>query len=657
MAKSKKEIKQTDEQVVSYGRDLAEFSRWGLKNDGILTQRDRAQRYYKGEHAVKNRDVSLGNYVFNKFAQIARSRTAHIVAKRPKWRFMPVQEGAIFTAEALQDIMNVMWNKIKWDKKGEECVNEARDAGSSHVKLFIRDDGFPDAIPLTADEVILDPKAKRKSHLRYWGHVYPMGTEDIKRTYGKEVEPDMELETMRTRSVTAKRSYMNDSSNTAPISAFTSKYKEGNSWLPDIIGRATVYELWIDDKTIEGIPFSDAEVAQEHENLIKGLTIKEHPQENHPKHAKGHEKFIAQLNPETDAQLILILTEHIKDHLAYPDSTTRRKYPFGRQVIFTGNTLLSDKPNPYAAEMRVGIDFRDLIQKWDYDSLDGYWGKPGVADLFDPQDIFNHRVNAITQGINRLNHGIKKIRKGANTKIRGGLEKLANWVGVAVTVSHPDDITIDYGPQMPGQIFDNLIHTENFMDVVSDKTDILSGQFPKGSPPGVTVNQLLGEGMKPINLIVKHYAEFLQEMGRVMMRLMIDFVPEETKFRIVDDKNKYQYVNWEQVKQQMGYYDIHVDVDSMLATSRQEKLDTALKLEERGIYDREQVLSNLDDPDKHEVMQRIGERQILQRGLSESQELSKFWEGQFRNLGQNYNRLSLELDKERMKNNERDKKK
>ncbi|NBC24398.1 MAG: hypothetical protein GVX78_02135, partial [Bacteroidetes bacterium] len=193
MANTKNDSKAAGEkQTVEFARQLFEFSQWGIKNNGVLNKRDRAKRYYRGDHHARGRDEHLGNYVFNKFAQIARNRTAHIIAKRPKWRFRPTQETAqsIYGAEAVHDILNnVIWEKMKWSQKGELSVNEARDSGTSHIKIFVRADGFPDAIPLTANEVIVDPKATKKEHLRFWGHVYPMSIKDIERRYGKRVEP------------------------------------------------------------------------------------------------------------------------------------------------------------------------------------------------------------------------------------------------------------------------------------------------------------------------------------------------------------------------------------------------------------------------------------------------------------------------------------
>jgi len=439
-----------------------------MKNCGVLEKRAKAKAYHRGDHPVKNRDPNPGTLVFNKFAQIGRNRTAHIITKKPKWRFLPKQEGAIYAAEAVSNILNdVIWEKIEWDKKSEADVNEARDAGTSHIKIFLCKDGFPDAIPLTAPEIIVDPKAKKKKHLRFWCHVYPMGIQAIEQIYGVKVASDEELESMRVKSHTADASYNKTDANTAPAVVFRNVKWKATGWMPDIIGRATVYELWLEDKTLEAISYRKEETIAEHENVLKGIAIEVHPMENHPNHIRDHEKFLATLDEKKDAASIILLADHIEEHLTFPQETKREKYPFGRKIVYTGKVLLEDKPNPIAAEMSVGIDFRDLLIKWDYDPVDDeYWGKSGMADAFDPQDVFNHRKNAITQGINRLNHGLKKINQRAAKGIKGNLMGFANWIGIGIPVTHPDDIVVDYGPQMPSQIFDDLIHSEQFIDEV-----------------------------------------------------------------------------------------------------------------------------------------------------------------------------------------------
>lgn len=646
----------SNDPTLEHAQNLVEFGRWGMRTNGVLTVRARAKRYHRGMHPVKDRDSRLGNMVWNKFAQIARNRLAHIYAQRPKWRFNPIQEGSVFLAEGFSNILkDVVWNKIKWDKKAKQSIIEARDAGTSHIKIFIREDGFPDAVPLCANEIVVDPKAKKKEHLRFWCHIYPMGVKEIEMQYGKRVEADSDLERI-IPNPTSDRSYIESGSNQMPTATWKgAKFKPGVDWMPDYIERATVYELWTMDDTIINIPYSAEETAVEHENLLRGVDISVHPMENHPNHIRDHEKFIATMDETRDADLILFLKEHIKYHMRFPQIKRRKKYPFGRKIVFTASTVLEDKANPIAEEMSIGIDFRDLLVKWDYDPVDDeYWGKSGVADLFDPQDAFNHRKNAITQMINRLNHGTKKVREGAYAQLRDNPEMFANLIGATVPVRNDTDLTIDYGPQFPSQIWDDLFHSDGFMDRVMDNTDITSGVFPKGSPPGVTVNQLLGESMKPINLVVSSYGEAMKEMARTLMVLMVEFVPPGLKFRMIDDKNNWQYIEWGKAKEYAGYFDIDVDLDDMLATTRQEKLDMALKLHEAGIYPRRTVLQRLDDPDKYEIMQTMDEISILKQAVESTQQDATFWKGQFDNLAQNYNRQSIELDKERMKDGTKD---
>jgi hypothetical protein len=215
-------------------------------------------------------------------------------------------------------------------------------------------------------------------------------------------------------------------------------------------------------------------------------------------------------------------------------------------------------------------------------------------------------------------------------------------------VRNPDDVTIEYGPQFPSQIFDDMFHSDAFMDRLMDHTDITSGNFPKGSPAMGTVNTLLGEGLKPINLVLSNYIEALKEMARTFMVLMVEYIPPHLKFRMLDKKRNWEFIEWEKVKEYAGYFDIDIDVDAMLATTRQEKLDEALKLGQAGYYDRQAVLERLDDPDKYEILQRMGEVPILQRAAQEAEDKATRWEGNFDNLAQNYNRQSIEMDKLKM---------
>jgi len=606
-APTSKTQSQKQDDVVAYAQRLKEYGIKGMEHHGILRRRERSIQYRMGKHKIKLRPDRYGNQVWNKFGAIGHERVAHVHAKKPKWRFSPRQEGAIYSADALNDIVGgVLWDIIEWEDKGEISLNEAWNAGSSHVKAFVRSDGYPDAIAVSANQIIIDPDARSEKDRKFWIHVYPMDVSEIQDEWNVKVRAETIVEDLNTGLV--QKSFEAAGDDLAPINIF----KDGDTqWTSQAVGRALVYELWSGDSTLEPIPFKDEEIVEEHLAFRGFQPVTVEPGEHHPKHIKAHEVYLATLDPELDATQIGTIVQHMSEHQSYPQKEKRKKYPYGRKTMTCQGKFLEDGPNPYAKVMQNPIGWNDLLLKYNWDTVDdSYWGKPGGHDLYDPQDAINHRKNAITQMINRMNHGIKTMLTRSFESLRGSFKKLNNLIGTVIPVKNHDDFKIDFGPPFPPQIFQDEYHSEEFMDKVSHQTDILSGNLPKGSPPGVVVNQLTGLGMVSIDMVVTHYARMLQRLGRIIQHLAIEFIPPEKKFRMMDTEKNFQFVPWEELKQEMGKFDLHIDVDSMLSTNRQEKLDTSIRLFDAKLFDRRAAFDYMDIPNKYETLQRIDE--ILQ---------------------------------------------
>ena len=641
----KEKVSQTTKQddAVAYATKLIDYGRVGMEHSGVLRKREKSIQYRNGKHKIKIRPDRYGNQVWNKFGQIAHQRLAHILSKNPRWRFLPRQEGAIYSADALNDLVgNVMWDMISWEDKQEISVNEAWNAGTSHVKGFVhKKSGFPDAIPVSANQIIIDPDAKREQDRRFWIHVYALNVTDIFTEWQVKVRAEVIVDDVDKGTV--QKSYEESGNDQAPSEIFND---EDGKRVSEAVGKALVYETWSGDSSMETVLFKEQEVIEEHELFANFEKDDVKVEEHHPKHIKAHQARLATLDPDLDAEQILVIVEHISEHQSYPQKEKQKKYPYGRKTMTCQGKFLEDGPNPYAEVMDVPVGYNDLLMKWDYDIVDdSYWGKPGGHDLYDPQDAINHRKNAITQMINRMNYGIKTMLTRSFESLRGSFKKLNNLIGTIIPVKNHDDFKMEFGPQFPSQIFDDEIHSEGFMDKLGHQTDIMSGQFPKGSPPGVTVNQLLGQGMVSIDLVVKHYARMLQKLARLMSHLMIEFVEPETMFRMLDDKNKWQFIQWDQIKEQMGMFDIHIDVDTMLSTSRQEKLDRALQLFQATVYDRQAVLDKVDDPDKYEIMQRMSEILQLEKENAQLTEVNKKAINEIERLGQNLRAIEQKEDK------------
>jgi len=114
---------------------------------------------------------------------------------------------------------------------------------------------------------------------------------------------------------------------------------------------------------------------------------------------------------------------------------------------------------------------------------------------------------------------------------------------------------------------------------------------------------------------------------------------------MLDKKGNWEFINWETVKEQFGKYDIHIDVDQMLSTSRQEKLDRASQLYQNGVYDRQAVLDKLDDPDKYEIIQRMSEILLLQQENEQLKQVNDKIINEYERLDQNY-RASQQKEKD-----------
>ena len=97
MAKQKQS--QTQDDVVAYALKLIDYGRKGMEHSGVLRKREKSINYRNGRHKIKLRQDRYGNQVWNKFAQIAHQRLAHILSKNPKWRFLPRQEQAHLRAQ------------------------------------------------------------------------------------------------------------------------------------------------------------------------------------------------------------------------------------------------------------------------------------------------------------------------------------------------------------------------------------------------------------------------------------------------------------------------------------------------------------------------------------------------------------------------------
>lgn len=626
------------DKVLKFAQGIVEDAVFGKRLEGIYDKYKRGIAYWDGVHKISTNTDRQGNQVWNKFAEIVVNRISQISSVRPKWIFKP-QGGTndIYTANALNQIIgDVIWEDIEWEDKGEDALLEAAFGGSCHIKTSFRlEDGWPQFDVIPNPMIFPDNKATSARNRRYVVQAIVMNVSDIKDIYGVDVVPDNDLEN-KNISVNFEEfnlSFEQKSSTSYKMENIWrgSNYNRRGDWLQDNIGNAVIWEIWLEDKTRENIPFDEREVENEHQLILNAKIPEVADEENHAEHVVRH---LALLQEMEDSPFKENLALHIKAHDNYRDSEgmfikTRRKYPRGRVITVCQGKLLKDKENT------LPIHWQDVFIKFDWwKRLLSYWGKPLTNDLFDPQDALNHRKNAITKNINSQNKGIVMLRRqlyqsmfGSSNKkkMRGDVESL-----VIPSDSPTQDLHRDNGPQLPAHVVNDPMIIEDFMERNSGHEGIMAGRYPKGSPPIGAIEQLMSQAQKPIDIVIGHYSFALKKMARNAIAIMNKYMDENTRFRIlVDDEasqQKYQMISWKDLSDRNGILDIRVDIVNQMSTSKDSRFQRALMLKQYGVYDNQAVLDADEDPMKFDVMQRnneIGQLRMLVEAMGKEIEEKK----------------------------------
>ncbi len=606
-------------QALELAKNLIAASLAGRDKDKVIERASRWDRYYWGDQPAKARSKIMGNKVYNKFAEIVENRLARITQERPKWEFKPQEEDDSAVAYVLNKIVgDIVWEYIDWDERSEEAIIECMAAGSGHLKIGVDATGWPTVIPVPCEQVLPDHQAKSIEEAKYIGWIFAKRVEEIKEIYGVNVNAE------NTQDNYSDRGDFNQPKASDVLSA-SSTNRMVDVWgalskslrrrgLTDIgiLPQAVVVELWFDDLTLEAIPFDVDETNQEHRVMAELQEVEVLPRQNHPKHIKEHEIYLNTLDPDIDADVIKILTEHIETHKLQPQKTKRRKYPDGRIITVCQGKLLRDEP------FALGEHWKQFVVKWDWiKSRKNYWGKPAGFDLFDRQDALNHRKNSITANTNLLNVGIRKIRKGT---YKDG-KPITNLIGQNIPVNNPDDITVDFGKPLPAHFFQDLLWEERGMETQEGIEAPLAGRLPSPGTSGTAVEQLIQQGLVRGALPIKHYLQALKKMARAILYIVTEFEPLTLKVEYEG-----QQYSPAVLKGLVGINDIRINL-TLDVPFRERLFNEAIQLYQAGVYDRQAVLEALDDPNKVKVMQRLSEieqmKLIIEQLTQEREQLVK----------------------------------
>ena len=625
------------EKSLVFAKNTVELLRKVKKESKIMDNYKLSIRYLLGEHKIKSRSVGKGNDVWNKYAEIIENRINHAVAQIPRWKYKSNTEQALFTTDMLNTFMrDILWDRDGWDEKSEDILHEGAHAGTNFIFTDVDDEGWP-TFEETSIGAMLWDKQKKYKDLKVICRVIKKSVQEIKEEYGVTVKPEAPLSGDKED---AGESYEVTSSAPYKGPIVEGDFKDSES-ATELFGEAYIFELWMEDVSTEKVPFKVEEVAAEHQQLQtlqpiefekvkrfaepQGVSI--HEQQNHAEHIINHNNFLATLDPSEP--LWFLVTQHIKDHHEYSLDDKRKKFPFGRRIAYVQDKLLWDKPNS------MPIHWRDRWIKWDWGKVpDRLIGKNLGHDLIDPQNALNHRKNSITQNINMLNNGVRKI-KGAAYDLLKETGKINNMIGAVVKVREKDDYTVDYGEPLPQSTFQDLAHGENFMNNSGANEDASAGRNPAAGTPNSAIENLIGQFNIRTGGGVRHFALALEKVARNAAVIMREYLPDDTVLSLADKKDIIQK-EWREIKEFINPENISIDMESFAGTTRQQKFKEAIEMYREGLVLRKHALQYMDNPDKWQIIQETDE---LEAAKQQIQMLGEELDAKYKEVNTMQNRL------------------
>jgi hypothetical protein len=322
---------------------------------------------------------------------------------------------------------------------------------------------------------------------------------------------------------------------------------------------------------------------------------------------------------------------------------TRAKYPYGKIITFTKDTLLEEKPSKYRHNRPPYVKFFDYIVPHQSIGM-------GEADQIEQ---LNRSANRSLQLMDKfmaqycdpnwlVNGQAGLDVKEVKTDLPGG--------GNVWDYNHGIDDNpikrVDVG-NLPADLYQYMAALPRIIEEVSGVTDITKGMSDKSErQTAAEVSTLIESSYTRTRQRVRNLEHALKRVCYLLVDLMQQFYTETRDFSIKTDQNIDYYKvsnqktfmnqmmqpkpqegkqpdpqeveDWDQYKEFIAEFgevdevyaefDLEIDTNSTLPMDKQSLANLALRLIQMKVIDPQAVLDILDFPNKEEIIQRGEER-------------------------------------------------
>jgi hypothetical protein len=550
--------------------------------------RDTASRnwisYYKlfrGNQWSGKRPSWKNSEIINLIWQTIQSQVPLQTDARPKFTFLANEPQDVPFAELMDKICDSEWDKYNWMMTVQEVILDGYVTGSGISSMnYDQSLMYGMGAPVYVSEEPLycypDPECNDINDEKSEGFfkVYPFPTDRLKQKYPKRahlIKSDVQFDRIKKDKYELQKSAITENLSqtmTMPEESFGTDTPDDYS-----IPKTMVFECYLKPKDVE-------EFAED----------------------KDDEKVY----------------------------TVKKKYPNGRYVCIANGMILHDGDLPYEDGL---IPFSKYVN---YVDPRQFWGISEVEQLASPQIILNKILSYTIDVLLYTSNPIWLVSNDADVDT----DNLNNIPGTVVEHSPGASVRRENGPPLnPGfmQVLDRVI---GWFNDVAGQSDFSQGKAEGGVTAASAIEQLITASRTRIRQRMRNLDCYLKTAGRQWLNRVLenytaprvyrmtnlDGSPYFLKFHVddVEDENgnkrkkatvhKYDENGETEVQQLIlnGELDIKVNAGSDLPFEAADKEQKALALYDRQIIDAEEVLNQLQYPNREKILMRLQARQQQQ---------------------------------------------
>lgn len=309
---------------------------------------------------------------------------------------------------------------------------------------------------------------------------------------------------------------------------------------------------------------------------------------------------------------------------------TKKVYPFGRVLKIANGILLEEGELPTNG-------CYPFIKYVNYMLPREFFGVSEVEQLESPQRTFNKILNASLEILNLMGNPIwiMDTNSGINP------HKLINRTGLVVEKEPGSEVRRESGIQLNPTALNLIDRLEGWFNNIAGTQDVSRGEAPASITAASAIEQLMDAARTRIRQKQRNLDASLREFGRQYADIVLENYTKDRIFRVTNDEDSTSYFKFRVEKRLdergrevkvgvikefvesdeqyavtpeekefliSGRFDVKINTSSALPFAVADKEQKTFALFDRGIIDEQEVLEQMDYPNKEKILERLEQR-------------------------------------------------